>query len=369
MQAQAVQQLRLVRRQQLRQPRCFGDVRVCSIICRANIRHSLQHRHALQDGGHFFQRRGGAETVQAQDLAELHNAFAVTPGQCIEQLVDIAAVHTAQHLAHAGFCQRARSEGNRLVGEGQRIAHRTARCTGQQTQRLRLGRHAFGGQYLHQVFQNSFWRHGPQIELQATREHGRGHLLGIGRGQHKLEVSRRLLQRLEHGVESRVGEHVDLVDHEDLEASDHRLVNRLLEQLGDFVHAPVGSSLELGVVHKTATVDVHAGLANAARRGGDVTLPVRSCAVERLGQNARHRGFAHAAGAGEQISMVQALRAERIAQGLDHMRLPDHLRKVLGTVFAGKDEVRHAAILKCSPMARDRLWRSARAGQVHYNSK
>ena len=198
------------------------------------------------------------------------------------------------------------------------------------------------------MLQNSFRRHRPQIKLQTTRKHGRWHLLGVGGGQYKLEVRRRLFQRLEHGVESRVREHVNLVDHEDLEASDHRLVNRLLEQLRNLVHTPVGSSVELGVVDKTAAVDVHACLANAARRGRNVALPVGPGAVERLGQNTRHRGLANPARAGEQISVVQALRAQRIAQCLDHMRLPDHLRKILGAVFAGKYKVRHGPILECS---------------------
>jgi hypothetical protein len=46
--------------------------------------------------------------------------------------------------------------------------------------------------------------------------------------------------------------------------------------------------------------------------------------------------------------MVQALRAQRIAERLHHMRLPDHFRKIPGSVFAGKDKVRHLLILRFS---------------------
>ena len=46
--------------------------------------------------------------------------------------------------------------------------------------------------------------------------------------------------------------------------------------------------------------------------------------------------------------MMQALRAQGVAQSLNHMRLPDQLRKILGAVFAGKYKVRHEAILERS---------------------
>ena len=161
--------------------------------------------------------------------------------------------------------------------------------------------------------------------------------MGVGRGQHKLEVSRRLFQRFQHGIESRVGQHVNLVNHEDLETTHNGFVNRLLQQLRDLVNAAIRGRIELGVVDEMAAVDVGASLANTARRGRDITRAVRTCAVERLGQNPRHRGLAHTAGAGEQIRMMQALRAQGVAQSLHHMRLPDHFRKILGAVFTSKD--------------------------------
>ena len=138
---------------------------------------------------------------------------------------------------------------------------------------------------------------------------------------------------------------MNLVNHEDLEAAHHRLVDRLLQQLGNLVNAPVTGCVQLGVIDKTAAVDIAAGVAHTARLGGDAALPVSACAVERLGQNARHRGFAHAPRAGEQVGVVQAASGKRIAQGLHDVRLPHHFRKILGTVFAGKHEVGHAPIL------------------------
>jgi hypothetical protein len=43
--------------------------------------------------------------------------------------------------------------------------------------------------------------------------------------------------------------------------------------------------------------------------------------------------------------MVQALRAQRIGQGLHDVLLPDHLSEVLGTVFASEHEIGHRRIL------------------------
>ncbi|MNS92609.1 hypothetical protein D3C72_1267520 [compost metagenome] len=191
------------------------------------------------------------------------------------------------------------------------------------------------------MFEHRLGRHRPQVELQAARQHRDRHLLRIGRGQHELEVLGRLLERLEHRVERGVREHVHFVDHEDLEAPLHRLVDRLFQQALHLVHAPVRCSVQLGVVREAAAVDVGAGGAHTTRRGGDAALPVRPLAVQRLGQNARHRRLAHTARAREQVSVVQPLRIERIGEGLHHMLLPHHFGEIAGTVLAGEHEVGH----------------------------
>jgi hypothetical protein len=67
------------------------------------------------------------------------------------------------------------------------------------------------------------------------------------------------------------------------------------------------------------------------RRGcGDSTVTVQALAIQRLGQNARHRGLAHATCAREQIGMVQALLGQRIGQSLNHVLLPTISVKVRG---------------------------------------
>ena len=135
------------------------------------------------------------------------------------------------------------------------------------------------------------------------------------------------------------------VDHEDLEAALHRLVNRLLQQALHFVHTPVGSSVELGVVHKAAGVDVAAGLTHTTGLGRDAALPVGALTVERLGQDTRDGGLADPPGAGEEVGVVQALLGERIGEGLDHVLLPHHFGERARAILAGQNEVGHSAIL------------------------
>jgi len=56
--------------------------------------------------------------------------------------------------------------------------------------------------------------------------------------------------------------------------------------------------------------------------------------------------------------MVQPPGVQSVAQRLHHMRLAHHFRKVVGAIFAGKDEVRHAGILNCRAKPSERLCRA-----------
>ena len=344
MQTQAVEQLRLISGHYSGQA---GDVSGIGVTVGSLIRHGLQHRHALQHGGHFFQRRRGADAVHTQRFAGLHHRLAVAVRQGANQAKHITAIRTAQHLAYGGHFNLAIAKCDGLIGERQGIAHRPTRRACEQTQSSRIGGNTLLRQHVHQMLQNCLGRHRPQVELQAARQHGNGHLLWIGRGQHKLQILRRLFQRFQHRVEGVPGQHVDLVNHEDLEASLHRFVHRLLQQRLDLVHAPVGRSIQLGVVDEAATVDIRTSLANTARCRGNPALPVSTLAIQRLGQNARHRRLAHTARAREQICVMQPLGLQRVGQCSHHMLLPHHLGEIPGAVFAGQYEVRHARILRC----------------------
>ena len=63
--------------------------------------------------------------------------------------------------------------------------------------------------------------------------------------------------------------------------------------------------------------------------------------VEGLGQDARHRGLADAARAGEQVGVVQPLLRQRVGQGLHHVLLAHHFGEISRAVFARQHQIRH----------------------------
>ena len=337
-QRDAVEQLRLVRVEQRRQRMHGGGLGVGRI---ERGRHRLRQRHLLGQRGQILERAGGRQTQAPQLVDRTHQRRTVSGAQRLHDAHDMAAIDRAQHLPHRRLLQRAAAEGDGLVGQRQRVAHRAARGARELAQGARLGLDAFGLQHGAEVALHRLGRHRAQVELQAAAQHRDRHLLRIGGGQHELQVLGRLLERLQHRVEGGRREHVHLVDHVDLEAPGHRLVDRLVEQLADLVDAAVGGGVQLDIVDMAAGIDVAAGVADAAGLGGDAALPVRTGAVQALGKDARDGRLADAAGAGEQVGMVQSLAGQRVAQGLHDMLLPHHLGEAARPVLAGKDDIGH----------------------------
>ena len=167
MQAQAVEQLGFVGRHLCGQACSFLGIGI-GAAGSDRRRHELIHRHALQHQAHFFQCGRGAQAIQAQAVNRLQHGLAVAEGQRFNQAKYTGAVYAAQHQAHSGLAQCASAEGNRLIGQAERIAHGAARGAGQQAQRLLVGADVFGLQHLGQVRQHRLWGHGAQVELQAA---------------------------------------------------------------------------------------------------------------------------------------------------------------------------------------------------------
>ena len=76
-----------------------------------------------------------------------------------------------------------------------------------------------------------------------------GDLVRLGGGEEELDVLRRLLQRLQQGVERPGGEHVDLVDVIDLESGAAGPQSGVLPQLADGLDAVVAGPVDLDHVH------------------------------------------------------------------------------------------------------------------------
>ena len=170
-----------------------------------------------------------------------------------------------------------------------------------------------------QVLDDLLWRHVLQRKLQAPRQDGDRQLLWIGRRQQKLYMLRRLLQRLQQGVETVAGQHVHFVNQVDLEAAARRRVLHVVQQFAGIFYLGAAGRIDLNQVNETPLVNLTAGGALPARLG---TYPPLT--VQAFGKNTRDRGFTHTAGAGKQIGVVQPVVIQRVDQRLQHMRLPNH---------------------------------------------
>ena len=111
---------------------------------------------------------------------------------------------------------------------------------------------------------------------------------------------------------------------------------RDVAQLAHVVDAGVRGGVDLAHVHVDAFGDLAADDALIARLDGRALH-----AVQRLGENARAGGLAHAADAGEEIRVMNAARLDRILQSADRRLLADDVAESLGAVFARERLIGH----------------------------
>ncbi len=288
---------------------------------------------ARQFGEGALERRIGKVHV----VGQRHQRRPVAGHECIEQAREVAAVDHPEHLAHGVLVDLPAPEGDRLVEQRQGIAHAARGGPAEQAERRCLDGDALGLEYPREMAGDRRRRHVAQVQLHAARQDRDWHALRIGGRQHEQHMPGRLLERLEHRVEGVVRQHVDFVDHVHLEAARARRIDRVLEQLGHLVDAPVRGRVELHVVDEATFVDLGAGPAGAAGRGADAGL-----AVHGLGDDARQRRLADAAGTGEQVCVVQAIVVERMRQCAYDVVLPDQRREVTRAPFPSQYLMCHA---------------------------
>ena len=124
-------------------------------------------------------------------------------------------------------------------------------------------------------------------------------------------------------------QHVNLVDHIDLEPTTGRRESGLLQELLNLAHATIRGRVNLDVIHKASSIDLLTAAAMTAGLRHHTGL-----AVKGLGENAGQGGLAHAPSAGEQIGMVQSFAGQRMLKGLDHMVLTHHGCELSGAPLA-----------------------------------
>ena len=225
-----------------------------------------------------------------------------------------------------------------LVEQAQAVAHAAVGGPGEQIERRLFVGNLFGLEDALELGADTVRLQALEIELETAREHRHRHLLGVGGGEQKFDVGRWLFEGLEQSVEAGVGEHVHLVDEVHLVAPANGGEGHVFEQLAGLVHLGAGSRVHLDEIGEAPFVHL---LADTASPAGGGAHPFFT--VERLGQNPRQGGLAHAPGAGEEIGVMEAVVVQGVAQGAHHMFLPHHLGEVTGAPFASKYLIGHGA--------------------------
>ena len=180
----------------------------------------------------------------------------------------------------------------------------------------------------------------------APRQDRDRNLVRLGRGEDELHMLGRLFERLEERVERLLREHVDFVDDVNLEPRAAGPHGDVLAELADFVDAAVAGAVDLEHVDVVAGGDALADLALAAGRGRRAAF-----AVEALGENAGGGGLAHAAGAGEQIGVPDAVAGDGALQRLGDVLLADQLVEPSAADSAGRRRRTRRRQVRC------RSWR------------
>ena len=303
-------------------------------LCRQHMRLALAHlgqRHPLQLGGHGHQDLGMSHIAGRQAVGLLHHGSGIAGGQQRQQFGRQVFINRAEHLLHRGLLHLPRAQRDGLVEQRQTVAHAAAGGLADQLQTPLLIGNVFGLQHVGQVSGHGGRADVAQTELHAARQHGDWHLLRISGGQHEDDVGWRLFQRLQHGVEGVGGEHVDLVDDEDLVAAHRGQVGSVFQHHRHFLDLAVGGRVHLQIVGKAPLVHAPAGRAFAAGMGAHALF-----AVQGLGQDAGDGGLAHAPGTGEQVGVVKPLVVECVAQRAHDRVLSDQGIEVARAPFAGQ---------------------------------
>ena len=151
----------------------------------------------------------------------------------------------------------------------------------------------------------------------TTAEDGGQDLMLLGSGEDEDDVCGWFLERLQESVEGSGGEHVHLVDDEDLVASELRWDARLLHQRLDMFHTVVRGSVELEDVQGTLLVERLTALALIA----GLAFCCGVLAVDGLGKDAGTGGLSYTTWTAEEVGMGQFSALHGILQGGGECRL------------------------------------------------
>ncbi|SJN39695.1 Putative NADH dehydrogenase/NAD(P)H nitroreductase SCO5049 [Micrococcus luteus Mu201] len=306
-------------------------------------------RHAVQDRPGLLRQGTGdhevSEAVQqvlhepARVLAGLHHTVhhaehggGVVRGDGVDHVVQQGFRGEAEQ-AHRELVRDLALLGARdqLVQHGERVTHRARAGAHHERQHALLHGHGLLRAQLLEVGDERLRRHEPERVVVGAGADGPDDLLRLRGGEDELQMLRRLLHDLEQRVEARRGDHVRLVDDEDLVAVPDRGERGPFAQAAGVLHTAVRGRVDLQHVQRArpAGGQVPARVALAARRGRGALG-----AVQAAREDAGGRGLAAAARAGEEVGVVHAVLRQCGAQRDRDMVLPDHVLETVRAVAA-----------------------------------
>ena len=267
-------------------------------------------------------------SLLGQLLDERQRAGGVAVDDEVEQPEQRLLLDRAEHLQHRLHGDRPLAAGRELVERRLGVAVRAARRARDQRERL-VGHVDLLGvrdppELAHEIGQPR----PREDEGLAARADGRQHLREVGRAEDEDEVGRGLLDQLQERVPGGVRELVRLVEDVDLVAPLRRLEHDAVADLADVVDPALRRGVHLDHVERVAARDRQADVAGVVGRR---RRPLD--AVQRLGQDPRHRGLAGAARPGEEVGLAHLVGGDRVSQGADDRLLADDLLEVLRAVL------------------------------------
>ena len=158
--------------------------------------------------------------------------------------------------------------------------------------------------------------------------------------QDELGIGRRLLQRLQEGIERRLGEHVHLVDDEHLVSPHLRRNAHLVNEVADVLYGVVAGGIQLVDIQGTSLVEGAARFAFVA----SLALGRHVFTVDGFGEDTGTGGLSYATRAAEQVGMRQLILADSVFQRRRQSFLANHRVECRGTVLSGRNnEVFHSS--------------------------
>src|SRR5262249_34589281 len=140
----------------------------------------------------------------------------------------------------------------------------------------------------------------------------------------------------------RGAEHVDLIDDIDLELAGLRGEADLFDEGPDIVHGVIAGGIEL--------VDIEGGAFVKGDTGGAVVAGLSIggavLAIDGFGEDPGAGGLAYPPGSAKKEGMGQLVVADGVFEGRGDMGLTHYGRKILGSVFSGRND---KFIHSCSP--------------------